>query len=78
MTLHPIFAAQIAAPLPPLTHRGWTLAFEPLEPCCRAYEWSATHPAFDGPSGDDRIVHGPSREAVIARVDAWLAEEVEL
>ena len=76
--LHPTFATLLASASQPLTHRGWTLAFEPLEPCCRAYEWSATHPVFDGPSGDDRIVHGPTRESVIAAVDAWIAEEVEL
>jgi hypothetical protein len=78
MTLHPIFAAQIAAPLPPLTHRGWTLALEETSLNRRDFDWTARHADFDGPEGDDRIVHGPSREAVIARVDAWLAEEVDL
>lgn len=78
MGLHPTFAALLAAPCLPWTYRGWQIEFEPREERCWAFEWSACHPCFDGPSGDDRIVHGPTRESVIAAVDAWIAEEVEL
>ena len=78
MSLHPIFRDLLAAHQAPQTHRGWIIAFEEQPDCCWAYQWTARHPLFDGFEADDRIVHGPSREAVIARVDAWLAEEVEL
>ena len=77
--VHPTFAALLAAPCLPWTYRGWQIEFEPQDdPRFRAFEWSACHPCFDGPEGDDCIVHGPTRESVIAAVDAWIAEEVEL
>lgn len=78
MGLHPTFTALLAAHEVPESYRGWEVTFEELPDCCWAYQWSARHPLFDGPSGDDRIVHGPTREAVIARIDVWFREEVEL
>lgn len=87
MTLHPIFADILAAHgfIKPDLHRGWTISFDYPPIPWREFDWTATHPDYDPTPvygddipGDDRIVHGPTRESVIAAVDAWIAEEVEL
>ena len=76
--IHPTFAALLSAATPPSVHRGWPIRYNALPHKLRQYRFIAEHPLFDGMEADDRIFHGPTREAVIAQVDAWLAEEVEL
>lgn len=68
------------------THRGWLIGHDYPPIPWRNFDWTATSPDFDasyeGPEDgwveSGTIFHGASREAVIAQVDAWLAEEVEL
>lgn len=64
------------APIARDTHRGWLLSHR-LQPVpFRDFDWSATHPDFDGAedAGDDRHVTGPTREAVCAAVDDWIED----
>lgn len=87
MGLHPIFGEILAAHFPVLadTHRGWSINFDYPPIPCRDFDWSATHPDYDptpiyaddGPS-DDRVVHGRTRDDVIAEIDAWHDEQVDL
>lgn len=85
---HPIFArilADFGAPVASDAHRGWRISFDFPPVPFREFDWSATHPDYDptpvyadGPAGDDRIVHGRTREDVIAAIDAWHDEQVDL
>lgn len=84
MGLHPLFAEILVAHGAPIgqrapvadTYRGWTISYDCPPIPCRQFDWSATHPDFDG-EGDDRVVHGRIRADVIAAIDAWY-DEVEL
>lgn len=91
MGLHPIFAGLLTAhgaPAPRVTafvapadvYRGWTISFDYPPIPCREFDWSATHPDYDGAedANDNRVVHGRTRDDVIAAIDAWFAEEVDL
>ena len=82
MSLHPIFGEIIAAHFPVLadTHRGWWISFDYPPIPCREFDWSATHPDYDGAedANDHRVVHGRTREDVIAAIDAWYDEQVDL
>ena len=82
----PNFARQLNAVYPPMDiYRGWSISFDNPPIPCRQFDWSATHPDYDptpnhvddGP-GDDRIVHGRTREDVISAIDGWYAEQVTL
>ena len=79
MGLHPIFAGILAAHGAPVwdTHRGWTISFDNPPIPCRQFDWSATHPDYDDVS-DHLLVHGRTREDVIAEIDAWHDEQVDL
>lgn len=59
--------------MPADTHRGWVISFEYPPIPCRDFDWAATHPDYDGAddANDNRVVHGRTREAVIAEIDAW-------
>ena len=63
------------------THRGWTISFDYPPIPCRDFDWSATHPDYDCDCDEGgffatsgAIVHGATREAVIAEIDLWHEE----
>lgn len=58
-------------------YRGWSISFDYPPIPCRGFDWSATHPDYDGAddANDSRVVHGHTREAVIAAIDAWFEEQ---
>lgn len=58
------------------THRGWSISFDFPPIPIRDWDWSATHPDYDG-YGDSRIVSGRTRNDVIAAIDAWHDEQEE-
>jgi hypothetical protein len=60
----------------PDRYRGWLVSFDHPPIPYRQFDWSATHPDYDGAedAGDDRVVHGETRDDVIAAIDAWYAE----
>lgn len=62
--------------MPADTHRGWLISFDYPPIPVRDFDWSATHPDYDGAedANDGRVVHGRTRDAVIAEIDAWYAE----
>lgn len=83
MSLHPLFAGIIAAHAPALanTHRGWSISFDYPPIPCRDFDWSATSPDYDCDCDQDglhqssgEIVHGRTRDDVIAAIDAWFEE----
>ncbi len=81
MSLHPIMA-EVLAPFAPVnsvlrrpdTYRDWQISYDYPPIPIRDFDWSATHPDYDGPE-DDRIVHGPTREAVMREIDFWHEEQ---
>jgi hypothetical protein len=58
------------------THRGWSISFDYPPIPDRRFDWSATHPDYDG-DDDDRYVHGATIDAVKAEIDAWYDENGE-
>lgn len=87
MGLHPIFADILAAHGAPVsdTHRGWSISFDYPPIPCREFDWSGTHPDYDCDCDGDgfycvagAIVHGRTREDVIAAIDAWYDEQEDL
>lgn len=64
------------------TYRAF-LIYEERPPIpLRDFDWCAEHEDYDGapvepggPPGDDRVLYGPTREAVMAKVDRWHEEE---
>lgn len=81
--LHPIFAqvlnshARVTEIVTPRdTHRGWSISFDYPPIPFRDFDWSATHPDYDGAddANDNRHVCASTREGVIAEIDAWCAE----
>lgn len=83
--LHPIFAqaldshARVTEAVAPKsdTYRGWLISFDYPPIPCRDFDWSATHPDYDGAedANDNRHVAASTREAVMAEIDAWFAEQ---
>ncbi len=61
----------------PLQHRGWRIDYEPPPVPCHDFDWSATHPDFDGADdvNDNRQVFGSTLGAVRAAIDEWHAGE---
>jgi len=57
-------------------HRGWHIKYSPPPIPVRDFDWSATHPDYDGAedANDGRIVHGRTREIVITEIDLWIEE----
>jgi hypothetical protein len=78
MGLHPIFSQILNAQFPALgdTYRGWSINFDFPPIPCREFDWSATHPDYDGAddANDNRVVHGRTRDDVMAEIDAWYEE----
>lgn len=60
----------------PDRYRGWLLSYDYPPIPCRDFDWSATHPDYDGAddANDNRVVHGPTRHAVVAEIDLWHEE----
>lgn len=84
MNLHPIFGDIVAAHFPALSdkHRGWSLSFDFPPIPVRDFDWSATSPDYDCDCDDEgfhatsgAVVHGPTRAAVIAEIDAWYLDQ---
>lgn len=80
--LHPEFGKMLNNVFPPqpYSHRGWSIDFVNPPIPCRDFDWCGTHPDFDGAedANDDRVVHGRTREAVMAAIDDWYAAEEAL
>lgn len=55
-------------------YRGWRIEHNPPPIPCRDFDWTATHPDFDGPE-DSRQVWGRSWDAVRDEIDAWYEDE---
>ncbi|MGN7160853.1 hypothetical protein [Sphingomonas sp. SAFR-052] len=78
--LHPVFAGILSAHIHSATvadrYRDWAISFDYPPIPCRDFDWSATHPDYDGAddANDNRIVHGRTRDDVIAAIDAWFEE----
>lgn len=70
----------------PDTYRGWNVSFDFPPIPCRDFDWSATSPDYDasyeGPEdgwvASGEVVHGRTRDAVIAEVDALLSEPAKM
>lgn len=54
-------------------YRGWQIEHNPPPIPCRDFDFTATHPGFDG-EGDTRQVWGASWDAVRAEIDDWHEE----
>ncbi|GEM70984.1 hypothetical protein SAQ01S_07500 [Sphingomonas aquatilis NBRC 16722] len=54
-------------------YRGWQIEHNPPPIPTRAFDWTATHPSFDG-EGDTRQVWGATWDAVRAEIDTWHEE----
>lgn len=65
-------------------YRGWTISYDPPPIPMRDFDWTATGPNFDasyegaedGYASNGEQVHAATREALIAEIDGWLAEQV--
>ncbi len=57
-------------------YRGWSIKFDFPPIPVRHFDWSATHPDYDGADhvGENRWVTGATREAVISEIDLWYEE----
>lgn len=62
----------------PDMHKGWSISFVHPPIPWRDADWSATHPQYDvwtddfGNSYDNGfVVQAESRDALIAKIDAW-------
>lgn len=80
---HPIMAAALAPFAPAAdTYRGWAISFDRPPIPVRDFDWSAPSPDYDasyeGPEdgwvASGAVVHGATRDAVVAEVDAWIEE----
>lgn len=62
--------------MPADTYRGWLISYDYPPIPCRNFDWSATHPDYDGAedANDNRHVAASTREGVMAEIDAWHAE----
>lgn len=56
----------------PDLHKGWRLEYDPPPVPTRSHDWAATPPDYDG---EGIVLYGETREAVVAEIDQWLAEE---
>ena len=58
------------------THRGWDISFDYPAIPVRDFDWSASHPDYDGApdANDHRFVHARTREGVIEAIDLWIEE----
>jgi hypothetical protein len=67
------------ATAPRNTHRGWLISWDYPPIPVRDFDWSATHPDYDGAedANDNRHVHAATLEGVIAEIDAWIEENSE-
>lgn len=65
-----------ASRVDPSRYRGWLISFDYPPIPCRDFDWSATHPDYDGAddANDNRVVHGRTRDAVIAEINLWHEE----
>lgn len=59
-----------------MTYRGWRMDFDMKPIPTRAFDWSATHPDYDG-EGDDRQVFAATQRELMAAIDEWIAVEAE-
>ena len=80
MTLHPIFQTIVDAHFAsrPGEYRGWQISFDYPPIPCRDFDWSATHPDYDGAedANDNHVVHGRTRRMVLDEIDRWHEENV--
>lgn len=61
----------------PMIYRGWPISFDYPPIPVRSFDYSATHPDFDGPE-DGRYVQGASLAEIRAEIDAWIEEHDEI
>lgn len=57
----------------PATHRSWPMDYDPKPIPSRVFDWSATHPDYDG-EGDNRQVFAATQAELMAEIDAWHEE----
>ena len=63
----------------PDTYRGWIISYDYPPIPTRAFDWSATHPDYDGAedANGNRHVTGQTRDAVIAEINLWHEERCQ-
>ena len=54
-------------------HRGWQIEYAPPPIPTRDFDYTATHPDFDG-EGDTRQVWAATINGVVAEIDGWYEE----
>lgn len=65
------------------TYRGWAIHYDPPPIPIRSFDWTATGPDFDadyqgeedGFVGNGQQVSAPTRDALVAEIDAWFEEQ---
>lgn len=55
-------------------HRGWQIEHNPPPIPCRDFDYTATHPDFDG-EGDNRQVWAGTITGIVAEIDGWHEEQ---
>jgi len=55
------------------TYRNWSIDFDPKPIPSRAFDWTATHPDYDGPE-DERIVSAATFEALTVEIDCAIMD----
>jgi hypothetical protein len=56
----------------PDRYKGWLVSFDHPPIPCRQFDWSATHPDYDGAedSNDERVIQAATRDELVAAIDA--------
>lgn len=59
------------------THHGWDISFDYPPIPCRDFDYSASHPDYDGAedANDNRFVHAATMDAIRAAIDQFIEEE---
>jgi hypothetical protein len=61
----------------PRTYRGWDISFDYPSIPLRSFDYSASHPDYDGApdAHDSRLVHGATVSEVMNEIDLWYEEQ---
>jgi len=65
---------QLRTETPRDDHRGWQIEHNSPPIPCRDFDWTATHPDFDGPE-DGRQVWGRTINDVVAAINGWYEDQ---
>lgn len=55
------------------TYRGWTVDYDAKPIPHRGFDWTGTHPDYDG-EGDSRLVHAATFQELAAEIDGEIAD----